>query len=120
MRVGQPISIGLALVGAVLALGFGAYLLLVGPETIFVMPDGPTATTRVPTLAGLIPVGIGLVALWGVASRRTIGYWVATVLAMAAAVLFLFSISGQLAVIAVVLLLAAVVRTVTTRDIQRR
>jgi len=120
MSLGQRISDGLALVGALLGFGFGAFLLLVGTESLYVLDGGPLITTHSPTPAGLIPVGIGVVALWAVARHRTRGYWVAASLATAAAVLFLFSISLPLAVTALLLLLAAVVRTVATRDIGRR
>lgn len=87
MSSGQRISNGLALAGAILAFGFGAYLLLVGPEMTFVTPEGPTTVTRSPTLAGLIPLGIGVVAMWAVAKRRTSGFWLAAALAITAAAL---------------------------------
>ncbi len=119
MSIGQRISDGLALAGALLAFVFAAYLLLVGPESLFVLDDGPMTTTHSPTMGGLIPLGIGVVALWAVGRRRTSGYWVAAALAIAAAVLFLFSISLPLAAIALLLLLAAVVRTITARDIHQ-
>lgn len=120
MSIGRRISDGLALAGALLAFGFAAYLLIVGPESTFVIPDGPTTPTRSPTLAGLVPLAIGVVAIWAIVMRRTSGYWIAAAVAILAAALFLFSISLQLAAIAVFLLLAAAVRTMTTRDIARR
>ncbi|MGH9886089.1 MAG: hypothetical protein ACREBE_11205 [bacterium] len=120
MNLGKRIGNGLAVVGAVLAFVFAAYLLLVGPESMFVLDGGPIMTTHSPTPAGLIPLGIGVAALWAVATGRTSGFWVAAALAIAAAVLFLFSISLQLAAIAVLLLLAAVIRTITARDIHQR
>jgi hypothetical protein len=110
MSLSQRIGDGVALVGALLAFAFGAYLLLVGSELLYVLDDGPVITTHSPTLAGLIPVGIGVVAIWAVARQRTRGYWLAAALASAAAVLFLFSISLPLAVIALLLLLAAAIR----------
>ena len=55
MSFGQRVSDGLALAGVLLAFGFGAYLLIVGPETTFLTLDGAATTTRSPTLAGLIP-----------------------------------------------------------------
>ncbi|MEO5703843.1 MAG: hypothetical protein ABIZ52_00175 [Candidatus Limnocylindrales bacterium] len=118
--IGQRISGGLALAGALLAFVFAAYLLIVGPDSTFVTPDGLMTTAQSPTLAGLVPLGIGVFAVWAVARRRTSGYWVAAALAIVATVLFSFSISLQLAAIAVFLLLAAVLRTITTRDIDRR
>jgi hypothetical protein len=120
VSIGRRISDCLALAGALLAFGFGAYLLLVGPESTFVTPDGPTNTLRSPTLAGLIPVGIGVVAVWAVAMRRTSGFWLAAAIATSAALLFLFSISLQLAAIAALLLLAGVARTMTARDVGER
>lgn len=120
MSLGQRIGDGVALVGALLAFGFGAYLLLVGSESLYVLDGGPVTTTHSPTLAGLIPVGIGVVAIWAVARQRTRGYWLAAALATAAAVLFLFSISLQLAAIALLLLLAAVSRTIAARGIRGR
>ena len=119
MSLGQRISDGLALVGALLGFAFAAYLLLVGPESMYVLDDGPVMTTHSPTLAGLFPMGVGVVAIWAVARQRTRGYWLAAALATAAAMLFLFSISLPLAVIALLLLLAAFIRTVATRDIAR-
>jgi hypothetical protein len=120
VSIGQRISNGLALAGALLAFGFGAYLLIVGPDSTFVIPDGPSTTIRSPSLAGLVPLGIGIVAVWAVVMRRTRGFWLAAALAIVAAALFLFSISLQLAAIAAFLLLAAVVRTMAARDIRHR
>lgn len=120
MSIPQRISEGLALVGALLAFVFAAYLLVVGQQSTVVTPDGLATTTQLPTLTGLAPLGIGGVALWAVARRRTRGYWVAAAVGIASALLFLFSISLQLAGIAVLLLVAAAVRTITSRDIPRR
>jgi hypothetical protein len=118
VRVGHRISDGLALTGALLAFAFGVYLLVVGPETTILVPDGVTTTTRSPSLAGLVPLGIGVVAVWAVASRRTRNLWLAAGLAITASVLFLFSISLQLAAIAAILVLAAAAGTMTSRDIR--
>lgn len=115
MSIGRRISTGLEVVGALLAFGFAAYLLVVGPDSTFVTPDGQATTTRSPTSAALVPLAIGVVAIWAVAMRRTRGYWIAAAVGIVAAALFLFSISLQLAAIAVFLLLAAVVRAMTTR-----
>ena len=120
MIIGQRISNGLALAGAMLAFVFGAYLLLVGPELLYVEDGGPVTATHSPTLGGLVPLGIGVAALWAVAKRRTREFWVAAVLAIAAAVLFLFSIALPLAAIALLLLLAALIRTIASRGIPER
>jgi drug/metabolite transporter (DMT)-like permease len=120
VSIGYRISNGLALVGALLAFAFGAYLLIVGPHEIFMTPEGITTATTSPTLAGLVPLGIGAIAVLAVRTRRTRSFWLAAALAVAAAVMFLFSISLQLAPIAAFLVLAAAVRTVTSRDIQER
>lgn len=118
MSIGNRVSNGLALAGALLAFAFGAYLLIVGPDEIFVTPEGTSTLTTSPTLAGLVPLGIGGAAVWAVRTRRTRSFWLAAGLATAAAVMFLFSISLQLAAIASFLVLAAAVRTVTSRDIR--
>jgi hypothetical protein len=120
VTTGIRISTGLALAGTLLAFGFAAYLLVLGPESTFLTPDGPTVTSRSPSLAGLVPLVIGVVALWAVAKRRARGYWIAAAVATGAAVLFLFSISLQLGTIAALLLIAAAGRTLGTRDVQRR
>lgn len=120
VNIGGRISDGLALAGALLAFGFAAYLLVVGPDSTIVTPGGPSTTTQSPTLAGLVPLAIGVVAIWAVVMRRARGYWIAAVVAIVAAALFLFTISLQLAAIAVLLLFAAAGRTMATRDIQRR
>ena len=120
MNIGRRISTGLALVGALLAFGFAAYLIALGPESTFVTPDGPTTTSRSPSLAGLVPLAIGVVAVWAVAKGRASGYWIAAAVATVAAALFLFSISLQLAAIAVLLLVAAAARTLTTRAVRGR
>jgi hypothetical protein len=120
MSIGERVSNGFALIGALLALGFGTYLLLVGLDVTFVTPEGLRTVTSSPTLAGLVPLAIGVVALWAVATRRTNRFWLAAALAIACAVLFLFSISLQLAVIATLLVAAALARTVTSRDVRER
>jgi hypothetical protein len=120
MSIRERVSNGLALVGALLAFAFGAYLLLVGPEMTFVTPQGLKTVTSSPTSAGLVPLGIGVVAIWAVATRRTSRFWLAAALAIASAVLFLFSISLQLAAIAALLVVAALARTMTSRDIRER
>jgi hypothetical protein len=120
MSNGERVSNGFALVGALLAFAFGAYLLLVGPETTFVTPEGLRTSTSSPTLAGLVPLGIGIVAMWAVATRRASRFWLAAGLAITAAVLFLFTISLQLAVIATCLVVAALARTMASRDIRER
>ena len=111
MSIEQRISDGLALAGAVLAFVLAAYLLIVGPELIMVTPGGPTTTIHSPTLAGLVPLGIGVVALWAVGTHLLRAHWMAAALAIVAALLVLFSIVLQLAGIPVLLLLAAVART---------
>jgi hypothetical protein len=120
VNIGQRISDGLALAGALLAFGFGTYLILVGTETRITTENGPTMTTVSPTPAGLVPLAIGALAIWAVARGRTNGFWLAAALATVCSVVFLFSISLQLAAIAAFLLLAVVVRTIAARDIQRR
>ena len=120
VSLGQRITNGLALAGAVLAFAFGAYLLIVGPENVVLTPDGASATSRSATLAGLIPLGIGITAVWAVTRRRTSGFWLAAGLAISAAVIFVFSFSLQLGAIAALLALAATVSTATTRDIRER
>jgi hypothetical protein len=120
VSIGHRISNGLALAGALMGFAFGAYLLIVGRNEIFVSPEGTTTATTSPTPAGLVPFAIGAIAVWAVRTRRTSSFWLAAALATAAAVLFLFSISLQLAAIAALLVLAAAIRTVTTRDLQRR
>jgi len=120
VSIGHRISNDLALAGALLAFAFGAYLLIVGPNELFVTPEGTTTATTSPTLAGLVPVAIGAIAVWAVHTSRTRSFWLAAALASAAAVMFLFSISLQLAAIAALLILAAAVRTVTSHDIRER
>lgn len=120
VSAGQHISNGLAVAGALLAFAFGAYLLIVGPESMVLTPDGASATSRSTTLAGLIPFGIGVAAVWAVARGRTRGFWLAAGLAIAAALLFLFSFSLQLGAIAALLALAATLRTAASRDIPER
>ena len=75
---------------------------------------------RSPTLAGLIPLGIGLLAFWAVVKRRPAGLWAAAGLAFAFSVVFLFSYSLQFAALAAIMLIAAVMRTAFARDIARR
>lgn len=119
VSIGDRISNALALVGALIGFAFGAYLLIVGPTEIIVTPEGSTAATTSPTPAGLVPLAISAIAVWAVRTGRTSRFWLAAALATSAAVLFLFSISLQLAAIAALLVLAAAIRTVTSRDIRR-
>jgi len=120
MSISQRLSDGLALTGVLVAFAFGAYLLIVGSNGTFTTPNGVSTTTTSPSLAGLVPLGIGAIAAWAVVTRRTRNFWLAAAIAVAAAVLFLFSISLQLAAIAALLVLAAAIRTMTARDIHQR
>ena len=115
MNAGQRLSDGLTVAGALLAFAFGAYLLIVGPELTTVTPEGFTMTARSPSPAGLVPLAIGILAVWAMSTRRARSSWLAAGVAIAAAVMFLFSISVQLAAIAAVLVLAAAIRTIASR-----
>jgi hypothetical protein len=119
MSFGRRLSDLLALAASLLAVAYGAYLLVVGRETNFMTPEGAVGTASEPSLAGLIPLGIGLLALWAAVKHRTIGLWAAAGLAAAFALLFLFSLALQFALLAAVLLVAAAVSTAFTRDVHR-
>jgi hypothetical protein len=107
-----------AFLGAFLAIGFGAYLLLVGRDITWLTPDGQAGVIREPSLAGVIPISIGAIALWGVLRRRLTGLWLAAGLAVASSVAFLFSLSLQFAALAAVLFVAATMSTLFTRSSQ--
>lgn len=115
-RLGDLLALGVSL----LAMGYGAYLLVIGREVSFMTPEGVVGTFRSPSLAGLIPLGIGLLAFWAAVRHRTAGLWAAAGLAAVFAVLFLFSLSVQFAVLTALLLVAAAVSTVASRGIQGR
>jgi hypothetical protein len=117
---GRRLSDFLALGGSFLSVAYGAYLLAIGPEASFMTPEGGVGTLRSPSLAGLIPAGIGLLAFWAAVKRRPIGLWSAAALAAASSLVFLFSFALQLVVLAAFLLVAAALSTVSTRDIRRR
>ena len=107
MVTGRRLSDLLAFGIALIAVTYGLFLLVIGPETSFMTPDGAAGTSRSPSLVGLLPLGIGLLACWAAVRHRTVGLWAAGVLAAALSVVFLFSYSLQFAVLAALLLVAA-------------
>ena len=113
VKVGLTAARAAAFLGAFLALAFGADLLLIGRDIPWLTPEGQAGVFREPTLAGVIPIAIGVIAFWG-ALRRRRGLWIAAGLAVACAVLFLFSLSLQFAALAAVLLVAAAMSTLLT------
>jgi hypothetical protein len=115
-RISEIVALG----SASLAIAYGLYLLVIGPSGSFMTPDGVAGTLRLPTLAGVVPLAIGLVAAWAVVSRRTRGLWAAAALAGLGAVVFLFSMALQLAAIAALLVVAALLRTAARRDMSER
>ena len=119
MNIGRRLSDVLGLGGSLLGIAYGVYLLVIGRESSFLTPEGEAGTIMEPSLAGVIPLGIGLLALWATIRHRTVGLWLAAGLAAGFAVLFLFSLSLQFAALAAVLLVAAAVNTVFTRRIRR-
>ena len=120
MSLGRRLSDLVALGAAFLAVAYGAYLLVIGPNSPYLTEEGATGTMQSPTFPGSIPLGIGLLAVWAVVNRRTGGLWGAAGLALVFSVVFLFSFSLQLAVLAALLLRAAVMRTAPTRDLAER
>jgi hypothetical protein len=109
----------LALGAACLAVVYGAYLLVIGPNSPYLTPQGAAGTVSSPTFAGSIPLGIGLLAIWAVVNGRTRGLWAAGALALAFSLVFLFSFSLQFAVLAALLLLAGAMRTASTGPVPR-
>lgn len=81
-------------------------------------PEGAAGTSRSPTLAGLIPLVVGLVAGWAAITRRSNGLRVAAG-AFASSMLFLFSLSLQFALLAAHLLIAAALSSLSTRATPR-
>jgi hypothetical protein len=106
------ILVGLGLV----AVAYGAYLVLIGPSATFVTSDGGAATSiRFPTLAGLIPVVGGLlVAAGGIQRRRGVVWSGAGVLAVFV-VLGMFSVGPVLAPVVLLVLATLALDTVVSR-----
>lgn len=119
VSIGRRLSDLVAFGAAVLAVAYGTYLLVIGPNSPYMTPDGVAGTVQFPTYAGAIPLGIGVLAIWAVVKRRTVGLWAAGGLALTFSVIFLFSLSLQFALLAAFLLLAAVIRTASSRGIRR-
>lgn len=119
MSIGRRLGDILALFGSFLAVAYGAYLFVIGRDATFMTPEGEVGTVTEPSLAGVIPLGIGLLAFWATIKHRRNGLWAAAGLAAAFSVLFLFSLSLQFAVLAAFLFLAAAVSTVFARGVRR-
>ena len=115
MNVGERLGDLLALAAGILAASYGTYLVVIGPDAPFITEAGVVGTARLPTMAGLLPIGIGLIAIWAVARHRTGGIWTAATLAAVLALVFLFSLSLQFAGLALLLFAAATVKTLATR-----
>lgn len=102
-------------------MAYGVYLVAVGPEGSFMTPEGGVTTTRSPSLAGSIPLGIGLLAFWAAVKHRTMDLWGSRGSRRHIfALLFLFSLALQFAVLATLLLVAAATSPVSARDDRRR
>jgi hypothetical protein len=120
VSIGRRLGDALGLVGTVVGVAYGAWLLFVGSEVSYVTPEGAAGTMRSPTLAGMIPLLIGLLAGWAAIVRRPNGLWVAAGLAVTSSMLFLFSFSVQFALLAALLLVAAALSSMPTRANPRR
>jgi hypothetical protein len=93
VSLGRRLSDPLALGAAFLAVAYGAYLLVIGPNSPYQTEEGAAGTIQLPTFAGSIPLGIGLLAIWAVVNRRTLGPCAAGGLALVFSVVFL--LQGQ-------------------------
>lgn len=89
---------------------YGAYLLVLGPEWTVVLPDGPSTVTRDPSAVGVVPLVAGVVLAWGILRGSGRMTWLGTALALAFAVLFVFSMGGVLLPVVALLLVAAMLR----------
>lgn len=104
--IGTPIvlAIGTAFVA------YGAYLLVLGPEMVVVLPNGPSTISRDPSAAGLIPLAAGLMVLSGILRGSGRMTWLGAMLALAFAVLFVFSMGGILLPFVALQLVAVILR----------
>ena len=118
VRIVRRLSDIVALGASFAGIAYGAYLLVVGRDGTFVPPEGATGTVTTLSLSGLLPLGIGLLALWATVKHRPSGLWAAAGVATILSLLFLFSLALQFAALAALLLIAAVVSTLSSRGMQ--
>jgi hypothetical protein len=89
---------------------FGIYLLAVGGLETIVTPGAGTATVRDPTSAGLVPLATGALVLYGIWSGRDRIAWAGGAVALISGAAFLFSLSGVLIPLAMLLVAALALR----------
>ena len=72
-----------------------------------VSPDGqPTVSVQTPNIAGLVPLGAGILVVVGIARHSQRLAWVGALAALGFSILFLFSVGGVLIPIAGLLVLS--------------